>query len=501
MSNLKLNNLSSTRGRLLASAAALALVASGAAGEFILGGSPPARAAAVDIADLSSGQPPAAALSFAPLIARVKPAVVSIKVESEQANVDFNGKPERFQNLPPQVQQFFKDFGAQNGLPQINPQPVIGQGSGFFVSSDGYIVTNNHVVGQSKTATVTLSDGKILTAKVVGVDPKTDLALLKVDQAGDYPYVSFANRAPQVGDWVVAIGNPYGLGGTATAGIVSAQGRNIGASPYENFMQIDAPINKGNSGGPTFDLNGQVVGVNTMIVTPSGGSVGIGFDIPAQTVQYVVNALEHDGVVRRGYLGVMIQRVSQDMAESLGLNKVGGAIVDKTEPGTPASAAGLAVGDVITEVDGHKIADAGDLTRRIGDMKPGAQVQLTYWRNGVDQTVSVTLASQPGAQVAVAENAGVAHHWLGLRLAPANQVAGAGDTGVAITGVAPDGRAAAKGLKDGDVILKVAGKAVSTPAELRSDLDSARKDGKKAVLLQVKTAAGDRFVAFALPNA
>ncbi|MCI4677461.1 Do family serine endopeptidase [Rhodoblastus acidophilus] len=492
------NNASSTRSRLLASAAALALLASGAAGEFVLGNVPAARAAAVNTADLATQSAP----SFAPLIARVKPAVVSIKVQLESENVTFNGRTEPFENLPPQARKFFKEFGDENGLPRLRPEPIIGQGSGFFVSSDGYIVTNNHVVDHAKTATVTMSDGKIVSAKVIGTDPKTDLALLKVDHPGDYPYVAFAKTKPRVGDWVVAIGNPYGLGGTATAGIVSAEGRDIGAGPYEHFMQIDAPINKGNSGGPTFNADGHVVGVNTMIISPSGGSVGIGFDIPADTVQYVVNALEHGGVVRRGYLGVMVQPVTQDMAEGLGLDKVGGAIIDKTEPGTPAAGAGLATGDVIVKLDGQAVASAGDLTRRIGEMKPGTQVELAYWRDGAEKTVTLTLAGQPGAKIAMAENAeGAAHEWLGLQLAPAGEVTGAGGKGVAITGVDPDGRAAAKGVKEGDVILSVSGKSVSTPAEVHDEIDSAKKEGRKAVLFQIKTAAGERFVAFAFPSA
>ena len=210
---------------------------------------------------------------------------------------------------------------------------MTGEGSGFFVSSDGYIVTNNHVVQNAKTVTVTMLDGKILDAKVVATDPKTDLAVIKVDEPGDYPFVNFATEKPRIGDWVVAIGNPYGLGGTVTAGIISAEGRDIGDGPYDRFLQIDAPINRGNSGGPTFNMQGQVVGVNTAIYSPSGGSVGIGFAIPASTAESVVNALEHGGVVSRGYLGVNIQPVTDAIAESLSMKSAEGAIVDKVMPG------------------------------------------------------------------------------------------------------------------------------------------------------------------------
>ena len=341
--------------------------------------------------------------SFAPLIARVKPAVVSIKVKIVNAAAGENDLQGQMEGLPPEIQKFFRRFGGQGGaFPRVPPQHMIGEGSGFFISSDGYIVTNRHVVQNAKTVTVTTDAGKTLEAKVVGTDPKTDLALVKVDQAGDYPFVTLAKQMPRVGDWVVAIGNPFGLGGTVTAGIISAEGRNIGDGPYDRFLQIDAPINKGNSGGPTFNLKGEVVGVNTAIYSPSGGSVGVGFAIPSTTVDSVVDALEHGGVVKRGFLGVEIQAVSQDMAESVGLKTASGAIVDQVTPGTPAAEAGLKPGDVITKVDGQPVKDASDLTIRIGSFKPGDKVQLTYLRDGADKTVDVKLASTANEKVAEA---------------------------------------------------------------------------------------------------
>ena len=441
--------------------------------------------------------------SFAPLIERVKPAVVSVRVKIANAAADMNDLSGQMGNLPPEIQQFLKRFGDQNGaLPRTPSPPMTGEGSGFFVSADGYIVTNNHVVQNAKTVTVTMDDGKTLDAKVIGTDPKTDLALLKVSEKGDYPFVSFAKDTPRVGDWVVAIGNPFGLGGTATAGIISAEGRDIGNGPYDQFLQIDAPINKGNSGGPTFNLKGEVVGVNTAIFSPSGGSVGVGFAIPASAADSVIVSLEHGGVVNRGYLGVMIQPVSQDIADGLGLKAAAGALVDKAEPGTPAAEAGLKSGDVITKLNGQAVRDAADLTRQVGSLKPGEKVEIAFLRDGAEKTVSLTLAAQKNQQTAMAgaaQNEGALK--LGVQLAPANQMAGAGDQGVAIVNVDPDGVAASKGLTDGDVILDVGGKAVFQPSEVKAEIAAAQHGGKKAVLMRIKTAQGERFVAFEFPNA
>jgi serine protease Do len=483
----------------LASAAALALIASGAIGGAVMSSSAPASAAAVVTSDLPSQSMP----SFATVVERVKPAVVSVKVTIENAAARSGDPSDQTDNIPPQIQQWFRHFGDRRGAAPSGSAPaMMALGSGFFISADGYIVTNNHVVENARAVTVTMQDGRTLDAKVVGTDPKTDLALLKVSEKGDYPFVSFAKEAPRVGDWVVAIGNPYGLGGTVTAGIVSADGRDIGAGPYESFMQIDAPINKGNSGGPTFNLKGEVVGVNTAIYSPSGGSVGIGFAIPASTVGTVVDSLEHGGVVSRGYLGVMIQPVSQDIADGLGLKTAGGALVDRAEPGTPAASAGLRSGDVITRLNGQTIKDAADLTRRVGELKPGEKVELAYLRDGVEKTVDITLGSQKAEKTAMAtDTPNNVAPVLGVELAPARQVAGAGDQGVVIVNVDPNGPAAGKGLTAGDVILEVSGKKVTQPDEVKAEIAAAKQDGKKAVLLRVKTADGAHFVAFAFPKA
>jgi serine protease Do len=499
MSILNLNVSRLYRRQILASAAVLAIIASGAIGGATMSASTSARAAAVAISDLQAQAMP----SFASVVERVKPAVVSVKVKIENAADRSEDMSGQMDNVPPQMRQFFKRFGDQNGAAPQGPKPImLGQGSGFFISADGYVVTNNHVVENAKTVTVTTDDGKTMDAKVIGTDPKTDLALLKVGEKGDYPFVSFAKDAPRVGDWVVAIGNPFGLGGTVTAGIVSADGRDIGAGPYDSYLQIDAPINKGNSGGPTFNLKGEVIGVNTAIFSPSGGSVGLGFAIPASTVDTVVNSLEHGGVVTRGYLGVQIQPVSQDIADSLGLKAANGALVDRAESGTPAAEAGLRSGDVITKLNGQAIKDAADLTRHVGALKPGEKVEISFLRDGAEKTASLTLAVQKDEQVGKADNAqndGVAV--LGVQLAPAKQVSGAGDQGVVIVNVDPNGAAASKGLSDGDVILEVSGKTVSQTDEVNAGIAAARQDGKKAVLLRVKTADGARFVAFALPKA
>jgi serine protease Do len=479
------------RNRILTSAAVLALVAGGAIGEIELAGAPAAHAAAVTTSDVQPGIP-----SFAPLIERVKPAVVSVQVKFLRQNAS----SEQLGKLPPDIQRFFRQFG--DNVPAKPQTVMIGEGSGFFISSDGYIVTNNHVAQNAKSVTVTMDNGKVLDAKVIGTDPKTDLALLKVDQPGDYPFVTFAKQEPKIGDWVVAIGNPYDLGGTVTAGIVSAKGRDIGDGPYDRFLQIDAPINKGNSGGPTFNEQGQVVGVNTAIYSPSGGSIGIGFDIPASTVERVVTALEHGGVVERGYLGVEVQPVRPNMAEALGLKSAAGAIVDETMPGTPAASAGLKPGDVITKVNGNEVKDASDLTRMLGLMKPGAKVELSYLRDGAEKTAAVTLAAQKVEKAARAESVPAKPTTaLGLRLAPATEVDGAGQKGVAVVGVDPGGRAAQEGFTAGDIILDVGGKPVSTPDQVKSGIASAHKDGKKAVMMRVQTANGARFVAFAFPKA
>jgi serine protease Do len=456
--------------------------------------SPPAYAA-------ETAQHPA---GFADLVTKVKPAVVSVRVKIDRATTSMNerGSNENGSDKTP-FEDFFRQFGFENGQGGTQPrhQTITGEGSGFFISADGYAVTNNHVVDHAKTVEVTTDDGSKYTAKVVGTDPKTDLALIKVDGKSDFAYVKFADHAPRVGDWVVAVGNPFGLGGTVTAGIVSARGRDIGSGPYDDYIQIDAPINKGNSGGPAFDVDGNVIGVNTAIFSPSGGSVGIGFDIPADTAKLVVAQLESRGYVTRGYMGVQVQPVTPAIADSLGLKKVEGALVAEPQPDSPAAKAGIAAGDVITAVDGKPVKGSRELAREVGMLPPGTSVKLDVLRQGTSKTVTLTLGEMPRDQQANAEGrekSAQNEPHLGLALAPANEVSGAGAEGVAVVGVEPGSPAADHGLKTGDVILQVAGKSVSNVKDVRSALDAAHASGKHDVLMRVKTANGPRFVAMPL---
>jgi serine protease Do len=385
-------------------------------------------------------------------------------------------------------------------------QFITGQGSGFFISADGYAVTNFHVVDHAKTVQIQTDDGTMYTAKVVGSDQKTDLALIKVDADKSFPFVTFADNPPRVGDWVVAVGNPFGLAGSATAGIVSARGRDIGANPYDDFIQIDAPINKGNSGGPAFDIDGKVIAVNTAIYSPSGGSVGIGFGIPAETVKTVVAQLRDKGHVERGWIGVKVQAVNADMAESLSLKKPEGAIVAEAESDAPAAKAGIQTGDVITAINGSAIKDSRDLAKKIGGLPPGSTVNVTIIRKGAEKTLSLTLAKMQderradnAASTNEESSSDVPH--LGLTVAPAKDVSGVGSEGVVVTAVEPDGIAAEHGMQSGDVILDVGGKTVSTVSDVKKAIGEARTEGKHSVLLRVKGSEGTRFVAMPVGNA
>jgi serine protease Do len=442
---------------------------------------------------------------FADLVARVKPAVISVRVRLQQANNEENGGITIQPGSP--MDRFFRQFGFQdmpNGMQQQQQQRVVeAEGSGFFISADGYAVTNNHVVDHAKTVQVTTDDGHTMSAKVVGTDPKTDLALIKVD-GSNFPYVKFANKDPRIGDWVVAVGNPFGLGGTVTAGVVSARGRDIGEGPYDDFIQIDAPINKGNSGGPAFDVNGNVIGVNTAIFSPSGGSVGIGFDIPADTAKMVVEQLKEHGHVTRGWIGVQVQAVTPEIAEGLGMKTARGALVDELQAGSPAAKAGIVAGDVITAVDGKDVKDSRDLARRIGAAAPGTKVQVAVLHDSSEKTVALILGTLPDQQQAKAETGAQGSATtprLGLTLAPAGDVDGAGHQGVAVTAVDPNGPAAETGIKSGDVILDVSGKMVSKPSDVRQQLSDLRKEGKHVALMRVKSGDGTKFVAVPLGQA
>lgn len=453
-----------------------------------------------------------APLSFADIVKRVRPAVVSVNVRIEGPRVSGRGQLPNFRDLPEDhpLNEFFKRFFGQPGTPNPfggprGPRPFgMAQGSGFIISEDGYVVTNNHVVDKATEVELTLDDGSKHKADIIGTDSKTDLALLKLRSEGPFPYAAFAGRDIEIGDWVVAVGNPFGLGGTVTVGIVSARGRDLGSGPYDDFIQIDASINKGNSGGPAFNLEGEVVGVNTAIFSPSGGSVGIGFAIPANIARDVIAQLKESGRVTRGWLGVAIQSVDQDIAESQGLDKAEGAIVTEVFDGSPARAAGLQSGDTIVSVNGNRVADAKDLARKIGDLKPDVVTRIGIVRGGRDRVIDVTLGTQPERDVLASGRPGAETPdsggetkltGLGLSLAPASEVGGANGEGVVIVGVEPGSEAAENGLQVGDVIVRVHDREVSKPQDVVEALAAAASLGRAKALFRVRSGERIRFVA------
>src|SRR6266851_2294953 len=413
-------------------------------------------------------------VGFADIVERVKPSVISVKVnineklaKDDSAN---NNDDSPFQPGSP-MERFFRRFGGPDGMPPgLRGGPrgrgaVTGQGSGFFISADGYAVTNNHVVDGADKVEVTTDDGKTYTAKVIGTDARTDVALIKVEGGSNFPFAKLSDGKPRIGDWVLAVGNPFGLGGTVTAGIVSASGRDIGNGPYDDFIQIDAPVNKGNSGGPAFNTEGEVMGVNTAIYSPSGGS--------------------------------------------LGLKKAEGALVAEPQANGPAAKAGIESGDVITAVNGDAVKDARELARTIGALAPGNAVKLNVLHKGQDKVVNLTLGQLPNTLEAKADNdndngdkgsatRGTDVPKLGLTLAPANSVAGAGKDGVVVTEVDPKSAAAERGFKEGDVILEVAGKSVTNAGDVREAINAARTDNKNSILMRVKSGGSMHFVAVPL---
>jgi serine protease Do len=458
-------------------------------------------------------------VGFADIVERVKPSVISVKVNiNEKVAKDDSGNNGNNDESPFQpgspMERFFRRFGGPDGLPPgLRGMPkgrgaVTGQGSGFFISADGYAVTNNHVVDGADKVEVTTDDGKVYKAKVIGTDARTDLALIKVEGGSNFPFAKLSDGKPRIGDWVLAVGNPFGLGGTVTAGIVSARGRDIGNGPYDDFIQIDAPVNKGNSGGPAFDTSGEVMGVNTAIYSPSGGSVGIAFSIPASTVKSVVAQLKDKGSVSRGWIGVQIQPVTPDIADSLGLKKAEGALVAEPQANGPAAKAGIESGDVITKVNGETVKDARELARTIGGFAPGAAVKLDVLHKGQDKVINLTLGQLPNSVEAKAGTGddndrgsatrGTDVPKLGLTVAPANSVAGAGKDGVVVTEVDPNSAAADRGFKEGDVILEVAGKNVASAGDVRDAVNAARTDNKNSVLMRIKSGGSSRFVAVPL---
>jgi serine protease Do len=439
-----------------------------------------------------------APFSFADLVERVSPAVVTITSETLTTDADGDdGVPQQFKDL-------FNQFGQ--GGRQAPPQPhkAMSAGSGFIIDKAGYVVTNNHVVDASKKITVKLPDGRSFTAKLVGTDPVTDIALLKIASDKPLPTVEFGNdKQLRVGDWVVAVGNPFGLSNSVTAGIVSSLGRDIESSQqYTNFIQIDAPINRGNSGGPTFDLRGQVIGMNSMIFSPSGGSVGIGFAIPASLIHDVVAQLKEHGHVTRGYLGVNIQSVTPEIATSLGIKDTKGALVAEVVQGGPASKAGFEQGDIVTAIDGQAVDDSRDLTRKVATVQAGQTANFTVSRGGKPMQIKVVIGTRPDEKVASnmpqsssaapssASAAGLALSSLTPEAKKAYNIGDSVTAGVVITKVDPDSDAADKGLQPGDVVLRIGNRTVRNPADFQSGVADAQKGGRKSVLLLVARAQG-----------
>ncbi|MGQ0684444.1 trypsin-like peptidase domain-containing protein [Bradyrhizobium sp.] len=424
-------------------------------------------------------------VGFEDLVERVKPAVVGVRAKVEQDDEE--------ETLPGRGT-------SPNGRDRPQRRIATSQGSGFFISSDGLAMTTYHLVAHNKKIEVVTDGGKVHAAKLVGADPKTDLALLKVD-GHEFPVVRMADRAPRIGEWVLAIGNPFGLGGTVTAGIVSAGAREI-ISPYNDFIQIDAPINRGNSGGPTFDVTGKVIGINSAIFSPSGGSVGVGFAIPAATVKSIADRLKETGGVSRGWIGVEVQSMSPDIAEGLGLDKpVAGVVVAEIAPDSPAMKAGIEPGDIISSFAGRPAGDERDLIRRVGDMPPGKTIELRLIRRNREKSVPVTLGELPVERAestpddeSSEPSSGGDGSKMGLMLMPAEKM-GVDVQGVVVAGLNPSGVAAQVGLSAGDVILEVGSNGVKTPDDFYKALAGVHAQGKRIALARIKSNEATRFVA------
>lgn len=451
---------------------------------------------------------------FSELAAKVSPAVVNVSVTMKAGAADgdetqMSDRSSQQDQMEEFMQRFAERFG-QKGMPQMKPtrpnQKAQAVGTGFIVDANGWIVTNYHVAGKADTITVTMTDGRKLPAKMMGGDEKTDLALLKVESDKPLPYVSFGDATKvRVGQPVMAVGNPFGLGGTVTTGIVSARGRDIHSGPFDDYIQTDAAINRGNSGGPLFDMNGNVIGINTAIFSPTGGSVGLGFAIPSSLAEPVIGQLKANGRVERGLLGVQIQPVTSELAQSMALGSEKGALVAEVTPNSPALAAGIKSGDVIKSVDGKDVDSIKDLTRTISAIKPGTSVKLGVWRDGKDMTVTAKVGDQKdegGVVKASAEKADKKAEPMsyGVSLAPlsdqARQELKLSDQvkGTVIAAVEPGSPADEQGLKAGDVLQQVGKEAVDSPKMAAEKLKEAKKTGKP-VLMKIFREGMTRFVA------
>lgn len=436
--------------------------------------------------------------SFADVVAAVSPAVVSVKVDSRIAGAAPRGfrfdrrlddEDDFFGERP-----FFRNGPRQGELPFDRDRPSrrfgMNQGSGFFVSEDGYLVTNHHVIENGSSFTVVLDDGTELDAALVGADVRTDLAVLKVQSDRKFTYVAFSGGEVRVGEWVVAVGNPFGLGGTVTAGIVSAHKRAVGSRRLDDFIQIDAAVNRGNSGGPAFNLKGEVIGVNNQILSPAGGNVGIAFAIPASTASEVVRDLIANGQVVRGWLGVEIQPVTPEIAQSVGLAEANGAIVTVPAPDSPASRAGIAAGDIITSVNGEPVDNPRMLARRIAAFKPDSNVRIGLWRNGKASELAVTvgrLQEKASVPALKPEPQAVAGIGIELRAAPDGG-------GLLVDAIVPGGVAAGTDIRPGDVIVTVNGQEVNDNEALLRAMEEAGKEGRPSTLFKIRRGEQVRFI-------
>jgi serine protease Do len=458
----------------------------------------------------AAGPPP---VSFAEIVERVAPAVVNISTTKAMTRGQIPDFP--FPEPPPgsPFEDFFREFFDQERTPEQMPRRQSSLGSGFVVDPEGYVVTNNHVIAEADEIQVVFNDETTYEATLVGRDTKTDLALLKIEADHPLTAVTFADSdTVRVGDWIIAIGNPFGLGSTVTAGIVSARSRDIRAGPYDDFLQVDAPINRGNSGGPSFNLDGQVIGINTAIFSPSGGNVGIGFAIPSNLALPVIESLKEDGRVKRGWLGVRIQTVTDEIAESLGLGDAEGALVASVTPGGPAESAQIEPGDVILEFDNKKIDRMRGLPRIVAETAIGKEVEVDIWRRGEQQTVKVTLGELPeedelaaltesGADTTSAqiESLGVTVATITDELRTQYELAEDAN-GVLILEVAEGSPAGAEALRPGDVIVEVGQEEVNSPPEVAAKVNQAQQENKKSVLLLIDRQGDLRFVALRFPE-
>lgn len=449
---------------------------------------------------LSGVVPQGAPMSFADLIDQVSPAVVSI-----EASGTFDTEGQRdLEQLPPGMREFFERFG---GAPrQQEPRERQSQGSGFLISAEGLVVTNNHVIEGADTVNVVFNDGESYAAEIIGTDVPTDLAVLRIqDTDQTFEYVTLDRDLDiRVGDWVFAVGNPFGLGGTATAGIVSALGRpiNINNSVYTDFIQTDASINRGNSGGPMFDLNGNVIGVNSVILSPTGGNVGIGFAIPSDLAATIVDQLLENGQVRRGYLGVLLQTLTDDLKDAMELDTdLNAVLVGSVYDDTPADEAGIEQGDLIVSLNGEEIEDQRTLTQQIGSYAPGERIRLGVIRDGEERTIQIRLGERPSdPNGQVRDSSQGDNGYFGMALGAASEEDRSrlnvdDGLGVLVEGVAPNSAASDEGIRPGDLILEADGEDIRTEAEFRSAVEAVQERGRPAVLVLVASQGGTRYAA------